>query len=135
MSFQASFKQILKEKMNETKESQASFNTSAQGLDPAHLAFLMGQTARLNPGTPAKTYPRPAVRPVRKSHTFNAAQTLSFNFMKSWVHGLNDNFSEIELKKAFRQAALRLHPDRGGSVTLFLELKGHYDVLKGLVQK
>ena len=134
MSFQASFKQILKEKMNEGTEPKSQ--TTLQGnSDPAHLAYLMGHTARLTPGPPTKTYPRPAVRPVRKPHHFNPAQTLSFNFMKSWVNSLNDNYSEMELKKAFRQAALILHPDKGGSTQLFWELKGHYEILQGLVKK
>jgi hypothetical protein len=136
MNMHTSFKQILKEKMGETPTNQG-FSSSVQSTDPAHLAYLMGQMRRpTTPITaPRKSYPRPSVRPVRKAHEFTAAQSLAYEFMKSWVHTLENNFSETELKKAYRAAALILHPDRGGRTELFLELKTHHEVLKQIFKK
>lgn len=134
MNSTSSFKEILQEKMGHSSPTPSA-QTTLNSTDPAHLAFLMGQLGRVTPSAPRKTYPRPSVRPVRKSHEFTPAQSQAFNFLKSWVDALNDNYNDIELKKAFRTAALILHPDKGGSTELFWELKTHHETLKQVLQK
>lgn len=110
-------------------EREASFLSN----DPAHLAYLLGNISIKKSQTPQGFYPAPKVRPQRKPHNFSATQRLSYEFFKSWVHEFSEGFTGSELKKAFRQAAIAVHPDHGGSTPLFLELKEHYEVLKSLV--
>ncbi|WP_413560689.1 DnaJ domain-containing protein [Bdellovibrio sp. HCB209] len=133
MSFQTSFKQILREKMGETSSAQANYS-SVMDSDPIHLAYLLGKVNRTEVQTPRGQYPRPAVRPQRKPHNFTALQRQSFEFFKCWIHGLSEGFTETELRKAFRQAALILHPDQGGSPQQFMDLKEHYEVLGTIFQ-
>lgn len=133
MNFQTSFKQILREKMGETPTNQANYS-SVMDSDPIHLAYLLGKVGRTEVQTPRGQYPRPAVRPQRKPHNFSALQRQSYEFMKSFIHALPEGFTETELRKAFRQAALILHPDQGGSTEQFMLLKKHYEVLGTVFQ-
>lgn len=129
MSFQASFSQILKEKMNDGASTQANFS-SENHSEPANLAYLMGQMGRFEFQKPRGQYAAPKVRPQRKPHSFSSSQRQSFEFLKTWIHDLSEGYNESELKKAFRQAAMILHPDQGGNTQQFMELKGHFEVLK-----
>lgn len=129
MSFQASFKQILKEKMNEGPVFQGNFSSEINS-DPSHLAYLMGHIGRFEFQSPRGQYSPPKVRPQRKPHTFMPHQRQSFEFLKTWIHDFSEAYTEAELKKAFRQAALILHPDQGGNPQQFMELKTHIEILK-----
>lgn len=131
MSFQASFKQILKEKMGETSSPQTNYS-SVMDSHPSHLAYLMGQIERREFQTNRGQYPRTQVRPQRKPHVFTASQKQAFEFFKCWIHGLSEGFTATELRKAFRQTALILHPDHGGNAQQFMELKEHYAVLQSI---
>lgn len=52
--------------------------------------------------------------------------------MDPWsVLGLTRGATEYEVKKAWKKAALRHHPDRGGSVRSFYQAKAAYDFLCG----
>lgn len=131
MSFQTSFKQILKEKMGEQSSTQTNYS-SVMDSAPSHLAYLMGQIDRKEFQTNRGQYPRSQVRPQRKAHNFTAAQKQAFEYLKCWVHGLCDGFTESELRKAFRQTALRTHPDHGGTAQQFMELKECYETLQSI---
>ncbi len=137
MSFQASFKQILKKKLNQEQSfevEEPTFTQSEKSLDPSHLAYLIGNIGRLS-NLHRGGYPPPKIRPVRKAHNLSELQRQSYDFFRKWVHGFSDAFTEPELKKAFRQAAIVLHPDQGGNTVLFIELKGHLEILKVLFDK
>ena len=132
MSFQASFKQILKNKLNQEQSFEVespAFFPSEKNLDPSHLAYLIGNIERLSI-LPRGGYPPPKIRPARKPHNLSDMQRLSYAFFKKWVHDFSDAFTESELKKAFRHAAIVLHPDQGGNTGLFMELKGHLESLR-----
>ncbi|WII71443.1 J domain-containing protein [Bdellovibrio sp. 22V] len=133
MSFQASFKQILREKMGQNTASSLGNEASHLNSDPAHLAYLLGQIGRVELQTPRGHYPAPKVRPQRKPHSFSPSQRQAYEFMKSWIHDLSEGFTATELKKAFRQAALILHPDHGGNAQDFVNLKHQYEVLQSVV--
>lgn len=133
MSFQASFKQILREKMGEKPSSSTRTQSSPFNADTSNIAYLLGQIRRFETQTPRRGYPPPKVRPQRKLHSFSDCQRLSYEFLRSYIHDLSEGFSSAELKKAFRQAALVLHPDRGGDAHQFMELKEHYENLRSLV--
>ena len=144
MSFTTSFQKILEEKMQEPDSFSGSSSSQFQDsqTDPAYLAYLMGNIGRysFNNKTAQKRYPhvrtsgtqnpQPAVPPVaRPAHALNVSQAQSYEYLKSFNQSLTDSFDFQELKSAFRQAALRAHPDQGGSVALFIELKTHYQNL------
>lgn len=123
--------------MNGDRPTQGSFsseNTSSTNLDPANLAYLMGQIGRFDFQKSGKQYAKspakPQVKPQRKPHNFTASERLSFEFLKTWVADFSEGYTDSELKKAFRQAALALHPDHGGHAAQFIELKEHYAVLQ-----
>jgi len=107
--------------------------TSSVQSEPAHLAYLLGKINRLEFSSARGQYPTPKVRPQRKPHTFSSEQRQSYEFFKTWITSLPEGFTGTELKKAFRQAAMVLHPDHGGSAQQFLALKNHYEVLRSLV--
>lgn len=127
-------------------------------LDPAGLAFLMGQVGRFQFKTkaqyrtpplfsssspsspPPKTRSRqefdsglkPEVK-IRKSgpaHHLSDLQKISFQFFNELNFVLELDFSVDELKVAFRKLALKFHPDRGGDQKSFILLKSHYDSLR-----
>lgn len=134
MSFQVSFKQILREKMGATTPFTPQNEDSILGADPAHLAYLLGKIERRETHAARGNYPAPRVRPQRKPHTFSNEQRLSFDFLKTLIQDLSEGFTATELKRAYRRAALQTHPDHGGSVHAFMALKEHYETLQGLVQ-
>ncbi|WP_413586972.1 J domain-containing protein [Bdellovibrio sp. HCB274] len=117
--------------MGQESTSQGNYS-SVMDSDPIHMAYLLGHVNKVEFQGPRGQYPRPAVRPQRK-HTFTPAQRQSFEFLKCWVHGLSEGFTETELRKAFRQAALILHPDQGGNAEQFLTLKAHFEVLRTVI--
>ncbi|MNL71557.1 DnaJ domain protein [compost metagenome] len=95
----------------------------------------MSQVSRVQTSTPKGKYPAPTVRPQRKAHTLNAAQTQAFNFFSIYNHDFSPGFTNAELRKAFRKSALALHPDHGGNAQQFMELKEHYATLQGVFTK
>ncbi|GEM_PF-1489314 len=134
MDFRPSFKQILRGKMAEETTIVTAANSSNQ-VDPAHMAYLIGQLEVFKMRGKKQHYPAPKVRPQRKPHTLSPLQKQAFTFIKSWIHDLPEGFTENELKRAYRQAALILHPDRGGSTLNFIELKTQYENLKTVFTK
>ncbi|MGZ3772686.1 MAG: J domain-containing protein [Pseudobdellovibrionaceae bacterium] len=133
MSFQTSFKQILRDKMGESASSSGNNTHPNIYIDSSNMAYLLGQIRRFEAPVPRGNYPAPKVRTQRPQHTFTESQRQSFDFLKSYICDFSEAFSSGELKKAFRQAAMLLHPDRGGCARRFMELKQHYDNLRCLV--
>lgn len=160
MPTSVSFKDILTEKIRgSTSNTQAATHfqeaSSAwtHGTDPAHMAFLMSQMGRHQFPRNKSTYktashdsrtsqnsrhshhsqaqrPQPAV--LRPSHDLTSDQRHSLEALQTYCPELQDTFTEVELKKAFRQGALKAHPDHGGSATSFRELKEHYSRLRNV---
>jgi hypothetical protein len=73
-------------------------------------------------------------RQPRAAHLFNDEQTLAFAVIKRWAPHLTDNFSRSELKRAYRLAVLKAHPDQGGSSESFHEVRKSYQILEALVK-
>lgn len=63
------------------------------------------------------------------THKLGSLQNCGVDFFRSHQMELLADFTRDELKQAYRQLALKLHPDRGGSAKLFIELKNHYENL------
>jgi hypothetical protein len=81
---------------------------------------------------PAKLSPRPK----GVAHKLNEKQTASMSYFINEKQFLLEDFTQDELKKAYRKLALLKHPDRtNGSATSFLELKKHFEVLSTVFKK
>lgn len=113
----------------------ATAENSMNQVDPAHMAYLIGQLEVFKMRGKKQHYPAPKERPQRKPHAFSPLQKQAFTFIKGWIHDLPEGFTENELKRAYRKAALVLHPDRGGSAQNFIELKAQYENLKTVFAK
>jgi hypothetical protein len=78
-------------------------------------------------------YPRPTCSSKiekRTSHQLTEEQNLAWNYFLKWKSGLTLDFTEKELKGAFRRLAQKLHPDRNaGQSTFYLELKKNFEIL------
>ncbi|MBC7371281.1 MAG: DnaJ domain-containing protein [Bdellovibrionaceae bacterium] len=140
MSTQASFRQILEEKLQvqgrDRVDSAPMMDSLFTSTDPAHLAYLLGNlgVSYWQP-QPQRIYPA-GPRPTPRAHVFSPEQQLAYDFFNSSsVLGkiLTPAFTRRDLKKAFRQLALRLHPDMNkGAVAPFLDLKNSYELLGAL---
>lgn len=127
MDFRPSFKKILSEKLQQDTETPVH-QDSAVLQDPAHLSYLLGQIPRLDIQLRRFRYPHtPRTRPA---HILTPIQTEAFDFIQSLVKDFSPAFTNQELRKAFRQAALKTHPDQGGSAEMYLKLKTYYRTLQ-----
>lgn len=101
--------------------------------EPAHLSFLLG-TVRVS--LPQRLPPRQVKwgirqnpvtpRPRRPEHKLSESQRLAMSWFHENGESLEPDFTEGELKKAYRRLALRFHPDRpGGTPHRFRTLLGH----------
>ncbi len=136
-----SFHDILLEKM----DTQTSPPPAAPSdLDPAGLAFLLGQVPRFQfksnskykvQASPRREFDSPAkpkakVRTPGPAHILGAKQAASFEFFAKSDFPLAPDFLPEELKYSFRKLALVRHPDRGGDQQSFVDLKYNYDILR-----
>lgn len=119
--------------MNETSAKSTHQQAQTPNTDPAHMAYLMGQLGRFEFRGTKANYPAPKIKPVRRAHNFSPEQKISFDFLKKIHQDLPEGFTAHELKKAFRKAALILHPDRGGTPEQFIALQTHNQTLSSLL--
>ncbi len=127
------FEQILR-KVAAEQESKQTFSNEYLGVDPAYMAFLIGQV-RKHEGTPTGKYPHKKFVRVRTPHTMSESQKVAFEFFQRHLPEFLDGFTSSELKAAFRSAALKLHPDTGGSAYEFIQLRQHHQELNKLFTK
>lgn len=144
MAGKSEFQDILNgflEGKHASSERTAPAAPRSEGLDPAHLAFLLGtvrvtRSARPTTRTFARAERKPSARPVRVSgpaHVLDEAQQNSLAWFLENGELLERDFTETELKKAYRRLALRFHPDRpGGTAQRFRALRGHESALRRL---
>ena len=142
------FAEILDQHLRKTSEKvdfqrEHEFSRSQNsnflfGEDYAHLGFLLGQTAKAKPTRVAK-YPESALKkgqtPLkqamepRPAHRLSDPQIQAYLLMCEWSPGLSPGFTQLELKKAYRIAVLKTHPDRGGSAQKFQAMvQAHQDL-------
>lgn len=102
--------------------------------DMIGFSWLLGDT-HISPPTPTtraqKVYgvaPRP-----RPPHKMNQDQRKAFDLLRNLSPSLNENFTHSELKTAWRAAALRTHPDKGGTNESFRQSQFAYKTLEKLL--
>ncbi|NUM59892.1 MAG: hypothetical protein HUU56_14730 [Bdellovibrionaceae bacterium] len=79
-----------------------------------------------------KTQPETRKRVTGKPHKLNDRQQKAINFFINNYEFLLEDFTEVELKKAFKKLCFKFHPDHSLSNTheSFIELKGHFEALR-----
>ena len=163
MDSSTSFQEILEKKLKTAHFSlgETQAESSISGADPLHLAYLMGlhnpgrpQSFKKNPqGNPyfsgqsprekkEKPFLAEPISPAKSSisprkqgkpHSLNPLQKTSFEYFSIQKCELLPDYTLVELKKVYRLLALKLHPDKGGSVENFLALKNHFECLRQVV--
>ena len=130
---QALENQIRRELESECNEGpESTWNGES---DYVFLGYLLGQTPQ-SPRT--HSYQKsPYVRfhkppPPRPAHKMTPDQLESWTYLKSFDSQLGNNFSNQDLKRAYRMALLRTHPDQGGSNDKFWKVQEAYTALKTL---
>lgn len=144
MKSNTSFAEILSEKVQGDSINSTSTQTEISTNDPIGLAYMIGHFEKyqfkksksecFQQRKYSATYNKYQITKP-KNHIFNQNQENSYLFFNSWDPQFDRNFSKNGLKKTFRQLALRLHPDHGGTAQIFIELKNHYEVLLGIFNR
>ena len=134
-------KEILRELASEEVSSEVKADTSPhftlekEGM--VGFSWLLGTTevalgnrsavrARSVYGVKVKT------PPARPAHLLNPAQKAAYDRLAGLTE-LPENFSMTELKKAWRAAALRTHPDRGGTSERFRDVQASFETLSKML--
>lgn len=105
---------------------------------PLKKPISRGKTAYSSSRKPRPTSPQGAfLLSKRPAHKFSPPQTQAWLCLQQWDAGLTNNFTEAELRRAFRRAALATHPDRqraNASPTNFQAVTSAYETLRGLFE-
>ncbi len=104
-------------------------------IEPMHLSYLLGTLdidstpPVLGLKNPYLKYKKTIVIPDHKlAHSEQSAFEL-INFYLPQPAPLTKNFNMTQLKRAYKKAALRAHPDCGGTHERFLQLKSGCELL------
>jgi len=134
------FSHLSKEQSPQAPDLLKEARLSAKSVE-GQMAWLIGQTPPLasNPRTKVtRGYPQakkqpspPAPRPPHKLDD-RAAQALAT--LQSFGCDLGGNFNSQELKRAYRHAMLRCHPDRGGSAEQFQSARQAAKILEQILK-
>lgn len=148
----ATFAEIL-ENFTSENTSEVVFSPEVSStLEPAFLSHLMGQmmgelSVVRAQNHSVSSYSR-AIHSVRASEFKLKSQGMTETQFKAYefllfalelpilkAHCLfPEGFTLLQLKKAYKLAALKNHPDGGGCHESFLEIKKCYDILEGFVK-
>jgi hypothetical protein len=138
------FSEILEKSMNSESEihdhSPLLFTSDytagwSSDIDPMHLSYLLGSLdietiPTVNPlKNPYLKYKKIIQRP---NHILTSLQKKALELINSQLtsnDSLPENFNLQQLKRSYKKAALKSHPDCGGSHESFLALKSDYEML------
>lgn len=147
-----SFAEIL-EKISSENETENVFSTEVSStLEPAFLSSLIGEVPPLkiqlrvqnhSASSYSHSYKVVSAKDFKlKSQGMTEAQ---FKAYETLLYALElpilaahrlfpECFNLLQLKKVYKLAALKNHPDSGGCHESFLEIKKCYDILEGFVK-
>lgn len=134
------FSEILENRLNSAFEipTDSTVNYSAgwsSDIDPMHLSYLLGSLdIETVPAVSALKNPYLKYKKIiqRPNHVLTSLQQKAFeliNSLLSQADSLPGNFNLQQLKRSYKKAALKTHPDCGGSHESFLALKSDYEML------
>jgi hypothetical protein len=144
-----SFAEILENFSSENQLETPMNQEISSTLEPAFFSTLLCEAPYVRvQNHSASAYTRPVTKFVRAADFKLKASGMSHEQFKAYeklfyaleipvltAHRLfPESFSLGQLKKAYKLAALRNHPDQGGSHESFLEIKKCYDILEGFVK-
>lgn len=147
-----SFAEIL-EKISSENETEATFSNEISGtIEPAFLSSLMGEVPTLHINVRVQnhsTSPYSRSQKITPSSEFKLKSqgmtSEQFNAYEKLLYAMElpilaahrlfpEGFTSLQLKKAYKLAALKNHPDSGGCHESFLEIRKCYDILEGFVK-
>lgn len=152
ISFAEILENISSENETETVFSQETFGT----LEPAFLSHLMGSLQCDMPSVRAQNhsvssysrkqnYTDKVVRANEFKLKSQGMTETQFKAYESLLYAMElpilaahrlfpEGFTLFQLKKAYKLAALKNHPDSGGCHESFLEIRKCYDILEGFAR-
>jgi hypothetical protein len=107
----------------------------SSNIDPMHLSYLLGnlEIDSISPAiglkNPYLKYKKTIVSP---DHVLAQPEQSAFELINLYLpmpSQLTKNFNMTQLKRAYKKAALRAHPDCGGTHERFLQLKSDCELL------
>lgn len=135
-----SFWDILEGKIKKEALSQREnppTSTFAPETEIPGLAWLMGQKTAVSPLKTQVGHKKYGVQPrpprPRPDHKMSSVEHSAYMKMARYCSDLRANFTESELKKAWKTTAKRTHPDLGGTSEAFREMQQCYEILKALL--
>ena len=99
---------------------------------PLGFAWLLGQQPSMQKDTQTQTRGQRAYgvrEKPRPPHVLNTEQRQALEHFLKWGTELSPAFRAQELKRAWRQVAMRTHPDHGGTDSAFREARSAYQTL------
>ncbi len=134
------FSEILDEQIEKSFANASDFSGGwsspyDQTLDPMYLSYLLGSLDIEVVPTVSKAknpYLKYKKIIIIQDHSLSIAEQKAFDFINLYLNVdtlLLKNFNLTQLKRSYKKAALRAHPDLGGSHDQFLQLKSSYEML------
>lgn len=134
------FSEILENRLNSAfeipTESPVDYSAGwSSDIDPMHLSYLLGSLdIETVPAVSAVKNPYLKYKKIiqRPNHVLTSLQQKALeliNSLLSQADSLPGNFNLQQLKRSYKKAALKAHPDCGGSHESFLALKSDYEML------
>lgn len=147
-----SFAEIL-ENLSSENETETAYSQEISGtLEPAFLSHLIGS---LQSDIPSVRVQNHSVSSYSRSYRAMSAREFKlksqgmtetqFKAYESLLYAIElpiltahrmfpEGFTLLQLKKAYKLAALKNHPDSGGCHESFLEIRKCYDILEGFAK-
>ena len=125
----ATFAQILEEKLRSKSTEEFTPSRPTPSYEAVLLNQLLTSTPRHAFQNTRHSYPKPQPKP-RQAHALSSDQSQALSLFQGYLPDFSPGFFRHELKSAYRQLALRLHPDHGGSTQKFMQLRQAYKTLE-----
>lgn len=144
----ADFAEILENFDSENETDSVICEEISGTLEPAFLSSLLGELPTLRVQNHSASSYSHSYKVMRSSEFKLKSQGMTevqFKAYESLLYAIElpilvahrmfpEGFTLSQLKKAYKLAALKNHPDSGGSHESFLEIRKCYDILEGFAR-